>query len=185
MKFRCSTTWAILWIAAFLIVGIADCKGLLCNKGLKIMNGEYYRVFTGLLLHVNWFHLLFNVVSVYFVCEYLEKIAGLSFLKLLVFSALVGTVANFIFSAIYTESTSVGGSPVVFALIGLICVLQICCRDLPRFQLGTWYGNWTLAVAILGNIPIFSGNISTLVVHGISFLIAVVLGLIATGLKLF
>lgn len=185
MKFRCGTTWAILWIAAFLIVGIADCKGLLCNKGLKIMNGEYYRVFTGLLLHVNWFHLLFNVVSVYFVCEYLEKIAGLSFLKLLVFSALVGTVANFIFSAIYTESTSVGGSPVVFALIGLICVLQICCRDLPRFQLGTWYGNWTLAAAILGNIPIFSGNISTLVVHGISFLIAVVLGLIATGLKLF
>ena len=32
MKFRCSTTWAILWIAAFLIVGIADCKGILCNK---------------------------------------------------------------------------------------------------------------------------------------------------------
>ena len=36
-----------------------------------------------------------------------------------------------------TNSISVGGSPIVFSLIGLVCVSQFLCKDTPRFHFRT------------------------------------------------
>ena len=49
----------------------------------------------------------------------------------------------------------IGGSPVVFALIGFILISQLMRKSLPRFQLGTWYGNWIVGYAVLGNFSFF------------------------------
>lgn len=94
----------------------------------------------------------------------------------MIFSLVSGEIANVIFSFIYPDSQSIGGSPVVFSLIALILVFQLLKKDAPEFKLKTTCGQWIVGYAILGNIPIFSGNISTLVVHAIAFFAAFILG---------
>lgn len=69
----------------------------------------------------------------------------------------------------------IGGSPVVFALIGFILISQLMRKSLPRFQLGTWYGNWIVGYAVLGNLPFFSGNASTLIIHLMALPVAITL----------
>ena len=53
----------------------------------------------------------------------------------------------------------------VFSLIALMAVLQVVRKDLPGFNLNTAYGQWIAGYAILSNIPVFSKNSSTLVIH--------------------
>lgn len=172
-----------LWIAAwwiFYFVGLkVDLVPLLGNQGFRLIDGQYYRFFTGLMLHVNLFHVLINSVAMYWTGVFLK--GQVSKTKLLIFSAAAGTAANLVFSAIYPESISIGGSPVIFALIGLLFALQLFRADVPRFQPKTTYGSWIIGYAILGNIPIFSGNISTLVIHLTAFAVAFLLGM--AGIK--
>ena len=153
---------------------VKDISGLLCNEGMNIINREYYRFFTDLLLHVNWIHLLVNVISVYFVVMYLDdKIKPES---LILFSIIVAVVSSIVFSMIYPNAISMGGSPIIFAFIGLIVSMQLLGKDIEKFQLRTWYGNWTVGYAVLANIPLFSSNISTLVIHLITLLIGMIIG---------
>lgn len=65
-----------LWIAAWLVfyaLGFrTDMPKLFANRGLHIIGKEYYRLFTGLLLHVNLFHLAVNAAGMYFVTGFLN-----------------------------------------------------------------------------------------------------------------
>ena len=56
-------------------------------------------------------------------------------------------------------------------------------KDIERFRPNTVETSWMLGYAILGNIPLFSGNISTLVIHLLAFVIAFLLGCIVVKLK--
>ena len=174
----------IIWIAAWGIVSLlsfkVDCAGLLSNRGIHIIGNEYYRFFTGLLVHVNLFHFLINAVALYWVLYFLDQ--KISDVRLLLFSIVAGTLANVVFSCIYPDSQSVGGSPVVFSLIAFLAVQQLLQKELPRFDFRTAYGQVIIGYAILGNIPVFSKNLSTLVIHAIAFGIAFLLG--AAGIKL-
>lgn len=172
--------WFIMWGTIYLASFKADCFHLLSNKGINIIENQYYRSLTGLFVHVNFFHLSINAVALYWVLYFLDgKINGI---KLMIFSMVAGSLTNVIFSMLYPNSQSVGGSPVVFSFIALIAVLQAVKKDLPRFNLHTAYGQWIAGYAILSNIPIFSKNSSTLVIHSIAFLVAFILGMI--GMKL-
>lgn len=182
MKKTFSLLWIPMWIIVF-IVGInTDCVELLSNKGIHLIGNEYYRFFTGLLLHVNLFHLAVNVISVYCIGSFL--IGQISAVKTVVFSAIVGVCESILFSVVYPDSISIGGSPIVFSLIGLMCVLQLLRKDLPRFRMGTWRSNWIVGYAILGNMPVFSGNSSTLICHLLAMTVALILGYIGLKLKL-
>lgn len=174
--------WILLWIAVFVIGFKVNCTEMLGNKGINVIRGEYYRFFTGLLVHAGWFHLMINVVSIYFVVGFLKE--QVDTIKLLVFSAVVATITNIIFSLMYKESTSIGGSPVVFAMLGLLIVLQIMDKNVERFVLDSLQTKWILGYAILGNIPIFSKNISTFVIHFIAFVIAAILGCIVVKVRI-
>lgn len=182
MKNKCSGIWIIVWSVMFVLGLMTNCRELLCNKGFQLINGEYYRVFTGLLIHINWFHLLANIVAMYYICVFLHQ--QVNSIKMFVFSVLAGVITYFIFSAIYVTNYSIGGSPAVFALIALMCVLQLQRKDLPRFRLGTRYGNWILGYAILGNLPWFSKDASTLIIHSIAFGVAFVLGTLVVKLRI-
>lgn len=173
---RVSMIWIILWIVIFLLDMIFELKGILCCKGIGILNTDYYRIFTGLLLHINLFHIVANVIAMYFVCQFLNKKINNSIL--FVSSIIMGMLANFLFSVIRPKSYMVGGSPMIFALIGVIVILQWKRKDLPRFQLGTWYGNWIVGYAILGNIPFFSKDFSTFLVHILGFVVGLLFGLV-------
>ena len=173
MNFRLNHIWLILWIVVFVLSSRINITEILANKGINIIENEYYRFFTGLFVHVNVLHLVANVVTLYFVVDFLY--GQVDSMKLLVFSAMVGIISNFIFSMIYRDSVSVGGSPIIFAMIGVLIALQLHSKDVARFTLDTLQGKWIVAYAILSNIPFFSGNISTLVIHGISLILSFII----------
>lgn len=180
MNIRLNHIWIILWLIVF-VLGTKMCTtNVLGNKGINTIGHEYYRFFTGLLVHVNVIHLVANIIALYFVVNFL--FGQVSSLKLLVFSTVVGMFSNIIFSMIYRESVSVGGSPIIFAMLGLLIAFQLQNKDVTRFTLETLQGKWIVGYAVLSNIPFFSGNISALLLHGISLLLAFLIGNI--GLKL-
>lgn len=172
-----------VWLVVCIICQKIDLVSRFANRGLHIIGGEYYRFATTLFLHNNFLHVLANATALYFVGRYLEP--QISPVKLLVFSLLIGVITDALFAAIYKESVSIGGSPIVFALIGLIVAIQIMKMEYMKFQLGTWYGNWIIGYAILSNIPFFSTRFaSTLIIHGVSTVLGILLGCLGIGMKL-
>ena len=173
-----------IWLIICIICQKADLAAYFANKGIATIGPQYYRFATSLLLHTNFLHMFANASALYFVGEYLEL--QIHPAKLLAFSLLIGVVAQTVFSFVYKNAVSIGGSPIVFALIGLIVALQIKRVDIFQFKLGTWYGNWIAGYAILANIPVFSDGIAaTLLLHGISAVLGILLGCLCVGLKLF
>ena len=85
----------------------------------------------------------------------------------MIFSLVTGSLTNMIFSMLYPNSQSIGGSPVVFSLIALMAVLQVVRKDLPGFNLKYSIRAMDCRLCILSNIPVFSKNSSTLVIHSI------------------
>lgn len=90
-----------------------------------------------------------------------------------------GTAANALWCWIYADAErSMGGSVIVFAIIGMILVLRLTKKIDAPFRLGTWYGNWTVGYVVLGNIfnaSLQIGDLSTVVMHVISFAVGAVL----------
>ena len=149
---------------------------------MDIIQGEYYRFFTALLVHVNLLHLVVNILGLYYTAEYLKE--RISAVKLLILSGIAATIANLLFSLIYPGSVSIGGSPVIYAMLGITLALHLLKKNMDRFNPNTVQTRWMLGYGILGNIPIFSGNISTLVIHLTAFVVAFALGSIVIKTKL-
>lgn len=168
--------WMIIWLFAQKF-GIQPAME---NRGLDLIDSQYYRFGTALFLHMDFVHVLSNALALYWICVYLEP--EIPPAKLLVFSLIVGGIANGLFSAIYLESSSFGGSPIFFALMGLTIAFQFRKPEIPKFQLGTWYGNWTLAYAVLSNLPLFGADGSTVVVHGLALAVGCAAGWLCAGL---
>ena len=173
--------WIFAWGCIFWLDIAFGLKELFCCKGLNIIGTEYYRFFTGLLLHVNLFHIWANMITMFFVCNFLN--GKIKDTVLFAFSLIAGTLANFLFSMVSPQGYMIGGSPAIFALIGLIVVLQWKRKDLPRFKLGTWYGNWIVGYALFSNIPFFSKDFSTLIIHVIGFVVGLVFGMLVVLMK--
>lgn len=173
----------VVWLVMCVICQKTDLASGLANKGLSVYGGEYYRFITTLFLHNNFLHMLVNASALYFVGEYLEP--QINPAKLLIFSLLIGVATEILFATICKNAVSMGGSPIVFALIGLIIALQIMKTDANKFQLGTWYGNWIIGYAVLANIPVFSTSFtSTLIIHGLPLILGILMGCLGVGLKL-
>ena len=162
-RFSFGHIWLIIWIIVYFMSFFLDCTELLGNKGMDIIQGEYYRFFTALLVHVNLLHLVVNI---------------------LILSGIAATIANLLFSLIYPGSVSIGGSPVIYAMLGITLALHLLKKNMDRFNPNTVQTRWMLGYGILGNIPIFSGNISTLVIHLTAFVVAFALGSIVIKTKL-
>ena len=170
MNLKLNYIWIILWCVIFVLGIKFNVSDVLANKGIYVIENQYYRFFTGLLVHANIVHLVANMVVLYFIVDFLD--GQINSLKLFVFSIVVGTLSNFIFSMIYQESVSVGGSPIIFAMLGLLIALQLQSKEVVRFTLESLQGKWIVGYAILSNIPFISGNSSTLLIHGISLILA-------------
>ena len=163
-----------IWIIFYILCSIFGIDSTFYNKGWNSIGNEYYRIFTGMFLHINILHLLANVLALYWIGVFLEEKIGS--IKYFLFSIISGTISNLLFTVIYANhQRSLGGSVITFSLIGLIIANQIFDKETERFRLGTWYGNWILAYAILGNLPFFGGGITRLVIHIIALLVGIIL----------
>lgn len=180
---KASLLIAALWTALFILDRCVGLMPALAGKGIGDIGGEYYRYATGPLLHFNLLHLLVNAVTVCWVGYYMEARVGS--LRFFLFGLAAGTLAELLYALIFPHSQdNIGGSVWIFAYIGLIVVSKLFRPDyLPRFRLGTWYGNWIVAYAILGNIPFLSFmDGGTVVTHLIALTTGGVLG---AGMLLF
>ncbi len=82
---------------------------------VAIVNGEYYRLITGIFLHGNIFHLFFNCYALYVIGMQLESFLGKwKYLLVYLLSGLAGSMLSIFFSNNY----SIGASGAIFGLLG-------------------------------------------------------------------
>ncbi|MBE6157446.1 MAG: rhomboid family intramembrane serine protease [Firmicutes bacterium] len=83
--------------------------------GSAIRNGEYYRLITGIFLHGNLPHLVFNCYALFVIGTQIENFFGkIKYLIIYLFSGLMGAL----FSIIFADYLSIGASGAIFGLMG-------------------------------------------------------------------
>ena len=82
-----------------------------------ILEGEWWRFFTPVIIHIGFLHLLMNTFALYFLGTAVERIFGRTrFLFIYIFAGFSGTLASFIF----TNSLSAGASGAIFGCFGAL-----------------------------------------------------------------
>ncbi|MBF0405923.1 MAG: rhomboid family intramembrane serine protease [Candidatus Riflebacteria bacterium] len=92
------------------------------NNAILVKNGEYFRLFSCLFLHMGWVHFLMNLLALFYIAPSLEKYSGSGiFFGIFLFSGLCGSLAT-----IYTHpGISVGVSGAVLGLLTASFAIEI------------------------------------------------------------
>ncbi|MDQ0269441.1 rhomboid family protein [Cytobacillus purgationiresistens] len=114
----------VIQIAAFLWLewkGGSTNTAILIEYGAKfnplILDGEWWRFFTPIFLHIGFLHLLMNTLALFYLGTAVEKIFGkVRFLFIYLLAGFGGTLASFIFS----PSVSAGASGAIFGCFGAL-----------------------------------------------------------------
>jgi membrane associated rhomboid family serine protease len=89
---------------------------------MGVAQGEWWRLFTSMFLHVNFFHLAVNMYSLYFAGTILEQLVGWwRFLLLYLVSGLAGAAGALVLSP---NVPTVGASGAIFGILGALFVLE-------------------------------------------------------------
>jgi rhomboid protease GluP len=124
-------TYAILAInvLAFLatwVLGENFVLGLGAKVNAAIVEGQYWRLFTAMFLHLGLLHIGFNSYALYLFGPQVERPFGpVRFLLIYVLSGLSGSAFSFLFS----PNPSVGASGAIFGLIGVMGAYLYRYRD--------------------------------------------------------
>ncbi|MFD1781295.1 rhomboid family intramembrane serine protease [Fredinandcohnia salidurans] len=87
------------------------------KENFRILNGEWWRFFTPMILHIGFLHLLMNTFALYYLGAEVERLYGkLRFLWIYVFAGFVGSLASFVFNA----NISAGASGAIFGCFGAL-----------------------------------------------------------------
>lgn len=85
------------------------------------LEGEQWRLFTAMFLHLNLLHLLFNMYMLYIIGRQVELIFGhVRYLALFLIAGFGGSVASYVFSS--PINVSAGASGAIFGLMGALVV---------------------------------------------------------------
>lgn len=92
-----------------------------------ILEGEWWRLFSSMFLHVGILHLLMNMLALYYLGTLVERIYGKwRFLLIYLLGGLGGSLASFVF----TVNIAAGASGAIFGLFGALLFFGIMYRDL-------------------------------------------------------
>ncbi|WP_010678120.1 rhomboid family protein [Bacillus timonensis] len=87
------------------------------KENFRILNGEWWRFFTPMILHIGFIHLLMNTFALYYLGTEVERLYGKSrFLMIYVFAGFLGSLASFVFNA----NISAGASGAIFGCFGAL-----------------------------------------------------------------
>jgi membrane associated rhomboid family serine protease len=90
------------------------------EPSLVLQNGQYWRLFTSMFLHIGLMHLLYNSFALYLYGTRVEKYFGkMKFLCIYILSGLVGSTASIFLS----KTLSAGASGAIYGLLGAIMIL--------------------------------------------------------------
>ncbi len=110
-------TYALIAInvVMFILAILFDLTDDLAVNRYYITHGEPYRLITGIFLHANIVHILFNMYALYIIGTQLESFLGKGkFLAVYLLSGLAGSMLSIFMS----QSFSVGASGAIFGLLG-------------------------------------------------------------------
>ena len=134
-----------------------------------IADGEYWRLLTAGFLHAGFFHLLFNMLSLYILGSLLEPAIGRLRLGLIYFvSLLAGSFGALLFAP---DSPTVGASGAIF---GLMAAAAVVMRNRGISVMESGLGLWiVLNLVITFTVPNISigGHIGGLVGGGVAALV--------------
>ena len=95
--------------------------------GPLIANGEYWRLFTAMFLHVGVMHLLFNAFGLFIFGRLVEQVFGhFRFIVIYVIAGLAGSVASFLLNSI---AVGAGASGAIFGVLGALAAFFLIRRD--------------------------------------------------------
>jgi rhomboid protease GluP len=98
-----------------------------------INEGEWWRFFTPIFLHIGFFHLLMNTFALYYLGTTVERLYGsFRFFIIYVLAGFFGTLASFLF----TSSVSAGASGAIFGLFGALLYFGTVYRHLFMRTMG-------------------------------------------------
>ena len=138
------TNWIILinllvFIIAIILISIIGEEKIIPNLALQpnaFFSGTIWTLFTSMFMHGNAAHLLFNMISLFFIGNFVEKIIGRKkFLGFYLISGILAglfyvTLSYFLGNSILgakifvsPELSAVGASGAIFALLGLLAIL--------------------------------------------------------------
>jgi rhomboid protease GluP len=92
-----------------------------------ILEGEWWRFFTPILLHIGFIHLFMNTLALYYLGPTIERIYGrIRFLFIYLIAGFCGSLASFLFST----NLSAGASGAIFGCFGALLYFGINYRSL-------------------------------------------------------
>ncbi len=128
-------TWALLavnvlvWAVTELDGGSADREVLLrfgAMFGPLIANGEYWRLFTAMFLHVGGMHLALNSIGLFILGVQVERLFGhYRFTAIYVLAGLAGSVASYAFNSV---GVAAGASGAIFGILGALVAFFVVGR---------------------------------------------------------
>jgi len=126
------------------------------NSRPEILEGQYYRLFTSMFLHVDLAHLVSNGLGLYIFGTSVEQLFGhLRFLLLYVLGGLAGSLASFVISG----GSSVGASGAVFAIFGALATYFFVHRDLYGKVANQQLRSMAMLAALNLGLGLLSNNI--------------------------
>lgn len=133
--------WLIIWVG-----GDSTNPQVLLKFGAMyaplIANGEYWRLFTAMFLHIGVLHLVLNGVGLFIFGRQVEQIYGsVRFTIIYVLAGLSGSVLSFLLSGI---AVGAGASGAIFGVLAALAAFLVARRDV----LGD-YGRQSLTVLMI------------------------------------
>ena len=111
----------ILFILMELSGGSTNSQTLLkygANLDVLVKNGEYYRLFTCIFLHIGIMHLLCNMYSLYIIGREVENLFGkIKYIIIFILSGIFGSIMSLAFTH---NTISAGASGAIFGLLGAL-----------------------------------------------------------------
>ena len=111
----------ILFILMELSGGSTNSQTLLkygANLDVLVKNGEYYRLFTCIFLHIGIMHLLCNMYSLYIIGREVENLFGkIKYIIIFILSGIFGSIMSLAFTH---NTISTGASGAIFGLLGAL-----------------------------------------------------------------
>lgn len=158
--FSMTPIWVLLAINFIFFIAYLIKENLIIST-FGFTPGEFlnqpWTIVTNMFIHVSVWHILFNMLMLYFFGSYLLGLVGET--KFLVVYFVGGIVGNLLFFALAPDYfTAVGASGAVYAIMGTMAVMR------PRLKVLIWFlvpvDLWILVI-ILGALIVASETTST------------------------
>ncbi|MCF4139326.1 rhomboid family intramembrane serine protease [Streptomyces sp. Tue 6430] len=105
----------------FSLLGLAYVPDLGSVEG--VAEGQWYRLLTSMFLHLDYFHILSNMLSLWFIGRYVEEALGRTrYLALYLLSGLAGSALAYLVGA--PNQPSLGASGAILGVFGALAVLM-------------------------------------------------------------